>query len=206
LAGGENLLAELPNFTLECPGHDSFFIRGGHRLWESPEVRERTYLPDNQPVTITRTENGLDIVQPPQETGICKSLRITLPDDSATVVIDHTLTNNSNHETELAPWSITMLRLGGVAILPQNTTRIDSDGLLPNRRMNVWPYTDVTAPSVGWGNQFVFVEATPDNDPLKIGLSSSAGWLAYHRDGILFVKQADYQPEATYPGSRRPIR
>lgn len=199
LAGGDNLLAELPDFTLACPGHDDFKMWGGHRLWESPEVRTRTYLPDDRPVTITAIERGLAVVQPRQETGIRKSLRVTLPDESATVVVEHTLTNESDWEVELAAWAITMLRRGGVAILPHNSALLDVDGLLPNRRLNLWPYTDVTSPTIHWGNRYIFIEATPENKPLKIGLANPAGWLAYHLGDTLLVKQAVFRPTATYP-------
>ena len=51
LPGGDNLLAELPDLTLDCPGSGPMHLWGGHRLWHAPEVKRRTYLPDDQPVS-----------------------------------------------------------------------------------------------------------------------------------------------------------
>ena len=74
---GENLLAELPNFQLECPGEGMISLRGGHRLWHAPEVQRRTYLPDDNPVAITPITNGLHVLQDTEsKTGLQKSLTI----------------------------------------------------------------------------------------------------------------------------------
>ena len=42
-----NLMAELPDITMDTPD-GPYFIRGGHRLWHSPEAFPRSYLPDNE--------------------------------------------------------------------------------------------------------------------------------------------------------------
>ena len=52
LNGGENLLAELQDAVLECPGSGKLHLYGGHRLWHAPEEPSRTYIPDNAPVEI----------------------------------------------------------------------------------------------------------------------------------------------------------
>ena len=39
---------------------------------------------------------------------------------------------------------------------------------------------------------------TEADGPLKIGWPNPSGWLAYHWGDMLFVKQALYEPEATY--------
>jgi hypothetical protein len=199
LKGGENLLAELPGATIDSQGAGVLNLWGGHRLWHAPEVRRRTYIPDDQPLTINEVENGIEAIQPVEiQTGIQKSMRVTLPDQGATVIIDHTLKNEGLWTVELAPWAITQLKPGGVAIIPQITGDVDPDGLLPNRRVVLWPYTDVTSPYIRWGNQYVLIKADMTEGKLKLGFANPAGWLAYHVDQTLFVKQAVYQPEADY--------
>ena len=47
--GGPNVLKEVPE-QLGRSGEDKWIMRGGHRLWTSPEDPERTYAPDNGPV------------------------------------------------------------------------------------------------------------------------------------------------------------
>lgn len=199
LPGGQNLFAELPEFTLECPGVGPLWLRGGHRLWYAPEDPRRTYLPDDDPLAITELENGVRVVQPVEErTGIQKSLTITLPGLEAHVVVDHVLHNRSDGRVELAPWAITQLKPGGVAVLPQSTALADEYGLLPNRHLVLWPYTRLDSPHITWGEPCLFVEATMQEGALKIGFPNPAGWLAYVVSDALFLKQADYQPGADY--------
>lgn len=197
--GGENLFAQLPEAQLDCPGHRSLILWGGHRLWHAPEVRRRTYLPDDDPVSIAPIEGGLVVTQPTEPaTGIQKSIEVRLPDESATVMVNHILTNQGLWPVECAPWAITQLRPGGVAILPQPTSPADPDGLLPNRQIALWAYTDINNPNLTWGNRFIFVTAAMQAGALKIGFPNPHGWLAYYVDKTLFMKKAAYQPDAFY--------
>ena len=199
LKEGGNLFAELPEATAECPGVGVFAFRGGHRLWHAPESLERTYIPDDDPPAISTTGQGLRLVQPIEpSTGIQKSLTISLQGGSAQVRVDHGLKNAGKWPVQLAPWAITQLRAGGVAILPQATEPVDVHGLLPNRHVVLWPYTNPDSPHITWGQRYVFVSANMQSGKLKLGFPNPAGWLAYHVDDTLFVKQAPYDPDAAY--------
>lgn len=210
LPGRENLLAELPDFVLAGPGGQPLHLWGGHRLWYAPEVREITYLPDNAPVEITPIARGMRVVQPAEVgTGMQKSLTITMPNERAMVVVEHTLTNGGSRPRLCAPWAITQLKSGGFAILPQKNTPTDVAGLQPNRALVLWPYTDINNPFIHWGNQYVFVQAEPARteargvEPasewhLKIGWPNPSGWMAYQWQDMLFIKEAVYQPETIY--------
>lgn len=191
--GGKNLFAELPHFTIESPG-GTFHFYGGHRLWRAPEDLSLTYLPDDAPIEITKIEHGLRVVQPIEPvTGLQKSFDITL--EASAVTIHHTLTNHSQTPIFCAPWAITQFKPGGVAILPQST---HTTGLLPNRRIILWPYTDIRSPYITWGNQYIFVQAKMREGALKIGFPNPRGWLAYWQAGTLFVKKAVFDPQAQY--------
>ncbi len=199
LSGGENLFAELPDVTLDCPDKEPLHIRGGHRLWHAPEKASRTYLPDNAPVAITEIDNGVQVVQSVEvETGLQKSLTITLPNAGATVIIDHKLTNMGMWAVECAPWAITQMRPGGTAVLPQNTLPLDADGLLPNRPLTLWPYTDINSPHIKLHNDHIAITADMAESALKIGFPNPRGWLAYWYEGTVFVKTAVFNPVATY--------
>lgn len=199
LGDGPNLFAELPHFTIPCPGAGLLTLWGGHRLWHAPEVSRRTYLPDDQPVSIAAVPDGAHIIQPTESaTGLQKSLRVRLPDDSATVVVDHMLTNHGLWPVTCAPWAITQLRTGGTAVLPQPTSNADPDGLQPNRTLALWPYTDVNNPHIRWGNEVIRVTAALTAGALKIGFPNPRGWLAYHWQETLFVKRAHFDPQASY--------
>ena len=108
---GDNLFAELPDFVSERPDGESFHFYGGHRLWHAPENMPRTYALDNEPVDITRTKNGLFTRQKVEaETGIEKTLEISLVENKPQVIIRHTLTNHGQWSVECAPWAITQLK------------------------------------------------------------------------------------------------
>ena len=196
LPGGENLFAELPNGTLDCPGVGKFHFYGGHRLWHAPEEPARTYLPDDQPVSILPEENGLMVSQQVEtQTGIKKSMHICLPGEGPKVVIRHTLTNHGLWPVECAPWAITEMKLGGVAILPQSA---QNTGVLANRFLTIWPYTDIKDPYIQWGNRYIFFRTGRESGAIKLGFPNPRGWLAYWLDGTLFVKKAAFDPTATY--------
>jgi len=195
LAGGKNVLAELPDLNVPA-GDEIYRMRGGHRLWHAPEDPLRTYVPDDLPPAIEEIENGVRVTQAVESaTGIEKEISITLPDAGPQAIVAHKLTNRGIWPVELAPWAITQLKPGGLAILPQPT---ENTGLLPNRRLTLWPYTDINSPHIHWGNRFIFIQAKLGDEALKIGWANPDGWLGYAVEGTLFIKEAPYHAEAEY--------
>jgi len=192
---GDNLFAELPDFAAKRPDGEMFHFYGGHRLWHAPENMPRTYALDDKPVDIVPTRNGLSITQQVEvETGIEKSIQISLADDKPQVILRHTLTNRGLWPVECAPWTITQVRPGGVAILPQSQ---EQTNLLPNRTLTLWPYTDIASPHVTWGNRVILVRAQMQT-AFKVGFPNLRGWLAYWLGGTLFVKRAAFDVQAAY--------
>jgi hypothetical protein len=191
--GGENLFADLPNFTADLSGGRYHFY-GGHRLWAAPESFSTTYAADDFPVEVTPMDGGLVVTKPIEpRTGLQKSLEILLSDDTR-VVIQHRITNRNSHPLTCAPWAITQFRTGGVAILPQANHDM---GVLPNRLLALWSYTDISNPNVIWGKEYLLAEARMDT-PFKVGFPNPRGWLAYWLDGAVFVKRAEYDAQKTY--------
>ncbi len=198
VADGDNLLVELPDFSLDCLGQGQLPLWGGHRLWHAPEWPERTYLPDDRPVDIVVGDNQLEVTQSADLSGLEKSLTISLPDASAHVQITHTLTNRSLWPITCAAWAITQMRPGGWAILPQTTAFVDPGGYQANRPIALWPYTDINSEHVQWGNQFIFYQAAMSEGSWKVGFPNPVGWIGYWVDGTLFIKSAEYWPTASY--------
>lgn len=192
--GGENLFAELPDFTTETPA-GTYHFYGGHRLWRAPEALETTYALDDDPIEITLHENGAVLTQTDPGTRVQKSLHLTLHASRPQVQVTHTLTNFSERPLTLAAWAITQLKPGGVAILPHST---DPTGFLPNRQIALWPYTDFRSPHLTWGNAYTLVHAQMTEGALKVGFPNPRGWLAYWREGTMFVKRAAFNPGAGY--------
>lgn len=199
LQRGENIFAVLPDEPLDSPGEGTYYLRGGHRLWHAPEDPQRTYIPDNEPVTVTEVPDGIRVTQPVEvKTGIRKSITITLPDEEARVLVDHCLENLGRKPIELAPWAITQFKTGGVAILPQADAPTDEHGMLPNRQITLWSYTQINSPHITWGDRYIFVHASMQDGALKIGFPNPVGWLGYVLGDMLFVKSAEYQSGASY--------
>ena len=193
--GGKNLFAELPDFVTERPDGKIFHFYGGHRLWHAPEAMPRTYTLDDGPVEIIPIPNGLSVTQPVEvETGIEKNIQISLVEDKPQVLVRHVLTNHNSWSVECAPWAITQFKTGGVAILPQSQKQT---GMLPNRSLTLWPYTEFANPQVIWGNRNILIRAEMPG-PFKVGFPNPRGWLAYWLDGTLFVKRTTFDPQAEY--------
>lgn len=195
----ESLFAELPDFAIGPPGARQLTLWGGHRLWHAPEMARRTYLPDTAPPEIVETGSGLLITQPLETaTGLQKSMLVALPGDGATVVVDHRFTNQGLWPVTCALWAITQLKVGGLAILPQVQGATDADGLLPNRHLALWPYSDVRSPALTWGNRCLLLRATLAEGAFKVGFANPRGWLAYLHGRTLFVKRARFYPDQAY--------
>ncbi len=190
---GDNLCAELPDVVTELPNGDVFHFYGGHRLWQAPEDFNTTYIPDDDPVEIVSVENGLWTTQKTLPTGLQKSMEIILSGKSQ-VIITHRVTNLGSSNITCAPWAITQFKTGGMAILPQSKS---DAGVLPNRSLALWSYTDMSNKNVLWGREYILVSAQMES-PFKVGFSNPRGWLAYWLNGTLFVKHANYKAQVEY--------
>lgn len=196
--GGQNLFGVIEE-TKGAAGGDEWNLFGGHRLWHSPEIKPRTYSPDNGPVDCCEIDGGVHLVQPVEpDTGVQKQMWVTLCPERDKVTVRHRLTNHNPWAIELAPWALTVMATGGEAILPQPQGEFDS--LLPNRRLTLWPYTNMSDPRLTWGEQFIRMRQDVGmSRRCKLGLNAVDGWVAYGLRGDLFVKRFDYQCCGEYP-------
>jgi hypothetical protein len=194
----ENLLAEVPNLVQPTPFGDYHFF-GGHRLWHSPESMPRSYLPDNHGLQIEELPGGALRLTQPVETGsgLRKVMELQLSADAPHLVIRHFLTNAGLWPVECAPWAITQLKLGGLAIIPQQKG-VPEAQLLPDRRLTIWNYTRLQDPRLHLGDDFILIEGAGSRPPCKIGTLNPQGWLAYLLGETLFVKRFAHQPEAVH--------
>ena len=192
-----NLLAELPDLKVETPsGPYSFY--GGHRLWRSPETLAESYEPEDNNLVTSIIPNGVRL-EIELKQGIKKQIFIELAQDKPQVTLTHTITNLHNEEITIAPWALTMLKMGGVAILPQPCGNSDTDGFLHNRSYSLWPYSRITDERVIWGDDVILIKAEPELPPFKIGYFNSHGWMAYWVDGLLFKKSFEVSGSSDYP-------
>jgi hypothetical protein len=198
---GPNLLAELPQAAI-ATALGTYHFRGGHRLWGAPEVIPGTYAPDNDGLQVEEFPGGVRLKgRPEPRSGILKTIEIRLTLGRAAVTLRHELHNGGPEGLELAPWSLTMLRLGGTAILPQPIGNGENHGLLPTRILALWPYTSINDPRLVWQDDFILIHASASPAHAKIGYYNPGGWIAYWLEGVLFRKTFDVSVNGTYPDS-----
>lgn len=191
--GGENLFVELPDRYWETL-RGRYYIRGGHRLWHAPEAFPRSYQPDNEGLLITEIAGGLRLSQPVEPaTGIAKSVTITLAPGAARATVRHELRNEGGWAVELAPWAISQLRPGGLAILPLGA-RERQPGPLPDRNVVLWPYTRWGDPRIAMDDDYLLVKARVGLPPSKLGAFGRLGWCAYLLRDTLLVKRFAPRP------------
>lgn len=192
---GPNLMAEVP---LAGESADDFIPRGGQRLWHAPEDLDRTYQPDNVPIAYQPTPNGVSLLQEIERaTGIQKSMTVEMADGQSALTVKYGLHNHNLWPISLAVWPIAQMRSGGFAILPLSTR---DTGLLPNRRLVFWPYTDLKSDHLALTNRYAFVRAGCQGDEkIKVGWLNERGWMGYYLDRTLLIKRAPYTPGAEYP-------
>jgi hypothetical protein len=182
-------------------GGDEWRIYGGHRLWHAPEVKPRTYFPDNFPIKIEKHSAFVRVVQPTESTtGIEKEIDVALADDKPQVKVIHRLRNTNPWAVEFAPWALTVMAQGGKAIIPMPPRGTHEENLLPVNTFTLWAYTDMTDPRWTWGQRYVMLEQDPKREsPQKLGVKVPDGWAAYARNNHLFVKKFSFEAGATYP-------
>ena len=188
LRDGRNVLAEMPATV----GAKEWQPWGGHRLWLAPESRELSYGLDNAP--IRRTMRGANTVvldrgvEP--ETGISKTLEVTLDPESTKVTILHRIANHRKTPADIAPWGITIMRTGGTTIFPNEPYAPHAEALQPVRPMVMWAYTNLADPRWTLGPKFIRLRTDAAiEEPQKIGIGNRLGWAAYSVDSDLFIKR-----------------
>lgn len=198
--GEDNILAELPDAAVETE-LGIWRPWGGHRLWAAPEAKPRTYAPDNDPVKVS-IEGDLRVclTQGVDASGIVKEMSVELDAEGSGVTVEHRITNMNLWGVDLAPWGLTIMRGGGVTILPQEPYRPHSDYLLPARALALWHYTDLGDPRWTIGKRFILLRTdSARHEPQKIGMMNKQEWGAYHRERTLFIKRFPYLEGAIYP-------
>ena len=195
---GENLFAEVPKVSTRTPAGEYFFL-GGHRFWYAPESLSQTYVPDGHGITIKQVQDGIRLIGMDEpRTGIRKTVTLQVSPKRPFVIIKHKLQNLGKQSIELAPWALTMMRPGGVAILPQQQGNVDADGLLPNRRFVLWPYTRWDDSRLQLEDDYILVKSENSENPFKVGYFNSHGWLGYVFEDTFFLKRFGVRRDRTY--------
>lgn len=195
--GDHNFLGEGINIS-RTNGDDTWYIRGGHRLWHTPEKFPRTYMPDNNAVDYEINDEELILTQPVNnQTYIQKQLKIKFVDEGQRVSLEHVLINKGQWPIETAAWGITILRTGGIAKVPLNTRK---DDLLSTKRFSVWSYCHLGDERINFNEDYFTLKQDTSNErAFKIGTNNEEGWASYTEGGYTFTKSFDYKVGQEYP-------
>ena len=198
LGDSENLMCVKPETAGNKKNLDEWLIYGGHRLWHSPEEKPRTYCPDNAPVEVRKTRDGLTFSSGvEQASGIRKSFSIKSLGKSK-FRITHRIRNENMWDVELAAWALTVMDVGGTCVVPQ--PRGNKKALLPNRYFTIWPYTNMADNRLTWGDKYILMRQDPmAKIPCKFGVNCEDAWIAYVNKGVAFRKRFDHLADAEYP-------
>jgi hypothetical protein len=200
LAGDDrNLLFPSPDFGWDTP-HGRFQIFGGHRLWLAPQVTGRTDVPDDPHVMVKEVAGGVRLFAPADPFScISRTIEIRMDPACPVVQLSHTLKNEGVWAAELAPWTVTQVPLGGVAILPLATAPLGGNGSIPNRGVQFWPGVQLPQPRFEMCNRHFFYRVEAMQGYFKLGCFSPAGWMGYAWNGLFFRKSFDAVYGPAYP-------
>jgi hypothetical protein len=199
--GQQNVLGACPESSQTTPW-GVWKPWGGHRLWLAPENMPLSYVPDNDPVafvsddefTIRLTAN----VEKP--TGVQKEMLIQLAQEGSSVQITQRITNRGESRLQASIWALTVLRGGGVAIVPQEPFHPFPEVLRPVRPLALWSYTDLSDPRFEITERFIRLRTDESmSQSQKFGVGNSLGWASYQNRGVRFTKHFPFEPGAAYP-------
>ncbi len=206
--GGQNIMCQ--NRKAFAPKNDQRFTDyfgagkqwenlGGHRIWTSPESYPETYYPDMDPVAFEITGDGAVFTPKPEtENGVAKTMEIKMDPDDANMQVIMRVKNISDAKKQFAVWGLSVSAAGGTLIIPMNT---NDTGLLSNRIISVWPYTDMSDDRIYWGKKYVTVrQDTAATQPLKLGFDLNGGQVFYLLGNEIFRKAYNTNhPCGNYP-------
>jgi len=172
-------------------------IYGGNRIWVSPEVMPDTFYPDHEPVQFKICSNGATFVCKPQVyNNVQVSLGVVLDEASSRVYLTFRVKNVGNQPRVMAAWSVTAVDAGGFEVIPQPSV---VKGVLPNRHISLWDYTDMNDERLYWGKKFIVLRhASEVTRPTKIGINNVDGWACYINKGLCFVSRYNHELQGVY--------
>lgn len=172
---------------------DVWYIYGGTRLWFSPEEMPLTYYPDNDRVEYRVNGNSVTFIPPVQKvTNMQQTITLTMDEEKPEVKVDYTAQNKGNTPCTYSLWAMSVCDTNGVAIIPQPCQKT---GLLANRVISVWEYTNMADKRLSWGKDYIAVKQLDEQgiSPLKIGVNNTEGKIGFVHGSTLMINS--YTPD-----------
>lgn len=179
-------------------GNEKWKLRGGHRLWHTPESFPRTYLPDNRSIEYKLNDKTLILSQKLNDkTKVKKEIHIKFIENGKKIQLDHFIINKGMWPIETAAWAITMMNSGGKAVVPLNNNKKE---YLSTKSFSVWPYCSLADKRIEFKeNEFLVNQDSNNNKSFKIGTNNNRGFAKYIYKDYIFKKEFDYIENKKYP-------
>ncbi len=197
--GGQNLFKEYDE-QLGKSGEEKFQARGGDRVWKAPEDPVATWAPDNVPVEIQVTPTGLIAREPVEPlTHLQKEIEVSMAPSGSGVTVSHRITNRTLFPLEFAPWALTQMAQGGVAVSGFPPRGHHPANLEATNPLVMWAYTDLADARWKFTRKYLTLRQDPNNNEAqKLGMFNSDTWAAYLLNGEAFIKRTKPDPSKTY--------
>jgi hypothetical protein len=171
-----------PSFDMHWPTpHGEYYLYGGHRIWKAPEDSFYNCPEDN--VSVIDENNRVTLRNSVDASGLQKEITFCL--DENCVRLTHQLIWQGEKPIELAPWTITQVPLGGLAVLPQTDL---CEGSAPTRNLALFPYASIQDARLEVHDDMILVRGCADPKAFKLGNYNPFGWAAYMLEKALFIK------------------
>lgn len=170
---------------------EKWHIYGGHRLWISPQTEPQTYYPDNKRVKYEE-KDGVISFESEVETwnNIKKVIEVSLDENGSGVNLKHKIYNLGAWPIELSPWSVSVMRSGGLEVVP--VPKNDTDPL-ENILMKFWSCSKLNDPRFKMEEDYLLLRQDEKvDDHFKVGINNLYGWAGYYESGTVFIKYNEY--------------
>jgi hypothetical protein len=190
--GGQNFFREFEDQLGRC-GEAAWQPRGGHRIWVAPEDEVRSYAPDNGPIDIALTADGVIATEPVEPlTGLEKQIAVRMAASGTAVEVVHRIRNAGREPYRLAPWALSMMARGGHGIHGFPPRGTHPEMLAPTNPLVMWAFTNLSDPRWTLLERYMVLRQDPSNAvPQKLGTFNASTWGAYLLNEELFVKRFD---------------
>lgn len=190
--GERNLFYEQKDTSDGLVTAEGWRVYGGHRLWAAPES-EKSYYPDNDPISYEILENGVRLTQKVDPwLQIEKSITLTLENGGAR--LEHSIKNVSGREMTIGSWGVSTFAGGEAEMFFGGGT---PGALNPERSLSVWGTSDLSR--VRFAQNKIYAKHAPHMGTFKIGFFSPEGRAALCAFGQKLTLTFGAEKDGVYP-------
>lgn len=153
----------------------------GSTLWLAPEGKWKGHgsLDHGLYTEHSKSSETLSLISERDTTrGFQFSKTFAINERDTSISVEYTIKNISDGSQQVAPWEVTRVPTGGLAFMPKRNT---GDLPRPNKVYPLPPTQDIDG--IIW-----YPYDSDTSSPQKLFMEGGDGWMAYVKDGVLFVK------------------